>query len=164
MRSINKNNIHTDTKGIAIYVAVTITAALILVSFSVISLALKQIVISSTSRDSQAAFYAADSGVECALFWDLKNTGGSLFATSTGNQTISCNSISSTVTKTLDAGTGVGTSTFSYSFTPDPYCVSVWVTKSYNGSTIKTNIEARGYNSCSTTNQRRVERAIRANY
>lgn len=164
MRSINKNNIQTGNKGIAIYVAVTITAALILVSFSVISLALKQIVISSTARDSQSAFYAADSGVECALFWDLKNTGGSLFATSTGNQTISCNNISSTVTKSVNLSTGVGTSTFSYSFTPDPYCVTVWVTKSYNGNTIKTNIEARGYNSCSTTNERRVERAIRANY
>lgn len=164
MRPLNKNNIHSKNKGIAIYVAVTITAALILVSFSVISLALKQIVISSTARDSQSAFYAADSGVECALFWDLKNTGGSLFATSTGNQTISCNNISSTVTKAVNLSTGVGTSTFSYSFTPDPYCVTVWVTKSYNGSTITTNIEARGYNSCSTTNQRRVERAIRANY
>lgn len=164
MRPLNKNNIHNETKGIAIYVAVTITAALILVSFSVISLALKQIVISSTARDSQSAFYAADSGVECALFWDLKNTGGSLFATSTGNQTISCNNVSSTVTKSVNGTTGVGTSTFSYSFSPDPYCVTVWVTKSYTGSTIMTNIEARGYNSCSTTNQRRVERAIRANY
>ena len=59
-------------RGIAIYIAVTITAALILVSFAIISLALKQIVISSASRDSQAAFYASDSGVECALYWDLK--------------------------------------------------------------------------------------------
>lgn len=153
-----------DERGIAIYIAVTVTGALILVSFAIISLALKQIVISSASRDSQAAFYASDSGVECALYWDLKNTGGSLFSTSTGNQTISCNAVSSSVTKTVNGTTGVGTSTFSFTFLPDPYCVNVLVVKNYSGPDLKTRIESRGYNSCSSTNARRVERAIMVNY
>ncbi len=159
-RNLNKNR----SQGIAIYISVIVTATLILVSFAIISLALKQIVISSASRDSQAAFYAADSGVECALYWDLKNSGVSLFATSTGNQTLNCNNVSAAVTKTVNGGTGVGTSTFSFTFLPDPFCVNVWVIKSYNGPDLKTKIESRGYNSCSASNARRVERAIQASY
>ncbi len=68
----NKKRKAKYSEGIAIYMAVTITAALVLVSFSVINLVVKQIGISGAARESQAAFYAADSGIECALYWDLK--------------------------------------------------------------------------------------------
>lgn len=148
-------------KGIAIYVAVTVTAALVLVSFAVINLALKQIGISSSGRDSQAAFYAADSGVECALFWDLKNptvSGQSAFATTTPLQNINCNNTAITVTR---AG---ATSTFSITLSPNPYCVNVTIAKGYVSGSPTTKIESRGYNSCSTTNTRRMERAILVNY
>ena len=150
-----------NQKGIAIYIAVTITAALVLVSFAVINLALKQIGISSSGRDSQAAFYVADSGVECALFWDLKNPtlpGHSAFATTTALQNINCNNTAITVTR-------VGaTSTFSMTLSPNPYCVNVTVAKGYQLGSPTTKIESRGYNSCSSTNTRRMERAILVNY
>lgn len=156
----------SNHKGIAIYIAVTVTAALILVSFAVLNLAIRQIGISSAGRDSQAAFYAADSGIECALYWDLKNPtnpGVSAFATSTGSQTVNCNGQAVLATKVIGVG-GVGTSTFTYNFAPDSYCVAVTVSKGYNGPQPTTRIESRGYNSCSSTNNRRVERAILVNY
>lgn len=156
-----KKRFATNQKGIAIYVAVTVTAALVLVSFAVINLALKQIGISSSGRDSQAAFYAADSGVECALFWDLKNptvSGQSAFATTTPLQNINCNNAAITVTRTG------ATSTFSITLSPNPYCVNVTVAKGYALGSPTTKIESRGYNSCSTTNTRRMERAILVNY
>jgi Tfp pilus assembly protein PilX len=159
MKSIHSTQ--KQRKGIAIYISVTITAALVLVSFAILNLAIKQIGISSAGRDSQAAFYAADSGIECALFWDLKNStvpGVSAFATSSPLQTISCNNQIITVSR------NGASSTFNYSFTPNPYCVSVTVAKDYVGEQPTTLIESRGYNSCIAGNSRRVERAVLVNY
>lgn len=157
----NKNK----ERGIAIYIAVTITAVLVLVSFAIVNLAIKQINISAISRDSQSAFYVADSGIECALYWDLKNPsnpGQSAFATTT-TQSINCDNAAIGVTHTVDAN-GFGTTTFQVLFPPNPYCTNVDVAKYYIGSVRATKIESRGYNSCSTTNSRRVERAIVVNY
>ncbi len=151
-----------DQRGIAIYVAVVITSALVLVSFSVIALAIKEVGNSAASRDSQAAFYAADSGVECALYWDLKQAS---FATNTPATVVSCNNVATTPTRVVDPS-GTGTSTFSFSFLPaDQYCTIVDVVKSYDaGGVPKTKIESRGYNSCSMSNTRRVERAVLVGY
>jgi len=151
MKKLFQKYIHNN-RGITIYIAVTITAALILVSFAIINITLKQIALSGAGRDSQAAFYAADSGIECALYWNLRNPtspGMSAFATSTPLQNINCNNTPIVVSR-------IGaTSTFTMLFA-QPYCAKVTVAK-INASTT---IESRGYNTCSTTNVRRVERAI----
>src|ERR1035437_10985727 len=161
----------TTESGIALYMAITITSAIVLVAFAIISLALRQISISNAGRDSQVAFYAADAGSECALYWDAKNTGGSAFA-STSPVTISCNqnnptgqNMSNPTPNVIPAWISpVATSTFTISFLPDPYCATVTVVKTLNGSTMSTKIESRGYNTCDPTSVRRVERAIRINY
>ena len=150
-RLLQKNN----SSGITVYIAVTITAALILVSVSILNLALKQINISGAGRDSQNAFYAADSGAECALFWDVRNpmaTSSAFDALSTQN--IECNSTSIPVTHTANI------STFTMNFTPGTHCAKVTVTKNAGA----TKIESRGYNTCDTTSNRRLERAIEINY
>jgi Tfp pilus assembly protein PilX len=158
--------LYKEERGIAIYIAVTVTAALVLVSFAIINLAIKQVSISSASRDSQAAFYAADSGVECALYWDLKN---STFATTTASADIICNG-KNTPTSRLVGNPQNATTTFDFDFTTgdpatsNPYCVNVSVSKFYESDELKTKIEARGYNSCDENNARRVERAIMVNY
>ena len=155
-----------SNRGIAIYIAVIITAALVLVSFSIISLSIKQVGTSAAARDSQAAFYAADSGVECAIYWDLKKGSKSAFATTSGS-IIACNNDVNNPSNTGIAVGGGGinaTSTFSLTFLPNPYCVTVNVAKSYSGAIPRTKIESRGYNSCSASNTRRVERAILVNY
>src|SRR3990167_856492 len=159
-------------RGIALYVAVTVTGILVLVSFAVISLAIRQLSISSISRDSQAAFYAADSGIECALYWDLKNTGVSAFATSTAATNVNCNNKSVPVTKVWNAGTGYGTSTLSFDFSSaDTYCATVSIVKRYSGGNLTTRIESRGYNvgtasggACTSNKARRVERAVLVTY
>jgi hypothetical protein len=167
MSNKKKNNWRTSRseQGIAVYVAVTITAALVLISFAILNLAIRQVGISGAGRDSQAAFYAADSGVECALFWDLRNTtnpGVSAFSTSTALQQVSCNGQTLTPTRAFTSGSG--TSTFSFNFSPDPYCVTVDVGKHYVGLNPMTLVEARGYNSCAAGENRRLERAIKVTY
>ena len=162
-----------STRGIALYIAVTVTAVLVLVSFAIISIALRTVSISSAGKDSQEAFYAADSGSECAIFWDVKNPtnpGQSAFSTTT-SQVIYCNQdptnnpINPTFpTNTVGGGQSNATSTFHLTFLPKPYCADVTVVKGYNGTVRTTKIESKGYNTCDTTSPLRVQRAIRVNY
>lgn len=171
--------------GFALLYSVLVTSILITIGLSMADIATREIVLSSSGLGSQIAFYAADSGVECALYWDIKNPSGkSAFATSTAS-TISCNgqsiaTNSQTVPtnppqQSLVGGGGIanGTSIFYLDFTggstPLPYCAIVSISKTQNpdplnGPRILTKIESRGYNTCVTSNPRRVERAIRVQY
>ena len=149
-------------KGFTLFIAMVVTGTLLLVAAGVINLAVKQALIASSGSESQHAFYAADTGIECALYWDIHNPSGvSAFATSTPPQLISCNKDVNNPSNEWSVG-GSYTSTINrINFLPDPYCTIVTVTKGVDGST---KIESLGYNTCSTTNPRRVERAVRAIY
>jgi Tfp pilus assembly protein PilX len=151
-------------RGITLLISLIITGTLLLVATAIANIALKQATIAASGRDSQYAFYAADSGAECALYWDVKNpTGISAFATSTVT-TINCNqnlSNPSNPSPTSVGGSMTGVSTFTLKFLPDTYCAVVTVTKANDGTT---KIESLGYNTCDTTNPRRVERAVRVTY
>ncbi len=159
-----------EQKGVTLYVAIVVTSALLLVSFAIADVTLKQAALASINRDSHIAFFAADTGVECALFWDLKNTlGGSAFATSSSS-VINCNGDSNnpenqniSINPVFGSG-GQATSTFQINFKPEAACAIVSVSKSYSGPTLNTLIEAKGYNSCDVNNPRRVERAVRVSY
>ncbi len=154
-----------NQRGIAIYVAIIITGALLLVSYSIINIAIKQLYLAQSSRDSQAAFYAADSGVECALMWDL--TGGdiydrSAFSTSS-TATIGCHMDYLNFGNENQLVGGQATSTFTLTFNPSPVCAVVTVIKGYDAGVPTTRIESRGYNTCENV-AGRVERAIEVNY
>ncbi len=76
------------TKGFTLFVALIVTSLLLAIGFSLSNIILKQLIFSQSSRESQIAFYAADSAAECALYWDRKGENGTTtaygaFATST---------------------------------------------------------------------------------
>ena len=106
--------------------------------------------LSSYGRDSHFAFYAADSGSECALYWDVK---GKAFSTTT-TSSIECNR------QIIENMGGGSISTFTLNFLPDTYCAEVTVEKDGEN----TIIESRGYNTCDENSRRRVERGIRVRY
>ncbi len=141
-------------RGFTLLLAVFVAGLLLTIALAISGITLKELLLSSAGRESQFAFYAADSGAECALYWDLK---ANAFATTT-TSTISCGGLS--------IG-GVGgkpygeASTFTLTFAPEPYCAVVSVVKE---SADRTRIESRGYNSCDAGNPRRVERAIKVRY
>ena len=61
------------------------------IGIAIYDLTIRELDLSATATQSQYAIYAADTGVECALYWDIQNpTGSSAFKLSTGSQ-ISCN-------------------------------------------------------------------------
>ena len=101
-------------------------------------------------RESQKAFFASDSGIECSLYWDLKQNA---FATSTTSN-INCAGSSFTV------GGSSGISEFDISFT-NGACSHVKVDKTVYP---QTKIYSYGRNTCNLSDPNRVERALEIIY
>ncbi|MCW9054434.1 MAG: pilus assembly PilX N-terminal domain-containing protein [Candidatus Pacebacteria bacterium] len=144
-----------DQDGFTLLLAVLIAGILLAIGLAIFNITIKGLLLSSSGRDSQFAFYAADTGAECALYWDQKQDS---FATSS-TASISCNRAS-----IVDVG-GLGYDVPSiFQFEVDGFCTIVSVTKKETHP--RTKIESKGYNtSCGNTeNPRRIERAIRVTY
>jgi Tfp pilus assembly protein PilX len=144
-------------KGIALLITIILTGTLLLVATSIMNTAVKQAFLSDAGRQSQYAFYAADSGAECALYWDVQNPSG--FSAFNSSTPIECNRDAANQANHFTVGE-VNPSRFTITFLPDTYCAKVTVTKSGNTTTI----ESSGYNTCDENDPRRVERAVRITY
>ena len=102
-------------KGFTLFIAMIVMGTLLLIAAGIVNLAVRQSLISSSGRESQEAFYAADSGIECVLYWDIQNPNGvSAFSTSTGS-TIFCNRDANNPSNQWTVG-GSYTSTFTIPF------------------------------------------------
>lgn len=151
----------SNVEGFTLFIAIIIMGTLLLVTTGVISLVVKQSLISASGRESQYAFYVADTGIECALYWDIQNPSGfSAFSTSSPSS-IYCNKDANNTGNEWVVGGSYTSVINRINFLPEPYCAIVTVTKGIDGST---RIESLGYNTCDSSNPNRVERAIRAVY
>lgn len=148
--------------GYALYLSIILTSLLLIVAYSAANLTFKQLSLVTSSADSHLAFYNADTGLECAMYWDLKNPNAvppgsaSAFDPSAPSATVTCNNTSSAVSTTMNGATS--TSTFQINFSTG--CATVSVAKdTSNGLTA---IQSRGYNRCSGGS--RLERGVRIVY
>lgn len=172
-------NVLKSKKGISLIIALFTMTLILSISFSVGGIILRQFRIINTSVSSQTAFYAADSAIECATYWDRISDDGainmdynsSVFGTTTGSSLfdlIKCGPSSAIINpiKTI-VNEAVATSTFSINYSGTDYtaCAFVTVVKEID----RTSVYARGYNTnttptgCNLTDavQRRVvERGI----
>ncbi|MDB5244411.1 MAG: hypothetical protein JWN18_281 [Parcubacteria group bacterium] len=62
--------IKQSQRGFTLLIAVIFMSVMLAFGLALSSLAYKQITLASTATDSQYAFYAADSALECALYYD----------------------------------------------------------------------------------------------
>ncbi len=165
-----------QSRGFTLLLASLIASLLLSVGLSMFTIAQKEIILSSLGRDSQYAFYAADAGAECALYWDFKNA----FATTVATHGATCNSQiigeyrppTSTTLEDLVLG-GVdytaGAVVTEFYFEQNNKCINVSVTKRSSGGTA-TEINSRGYsvgcdvNGDPLINSRTLERAVRMRY
>lgn len=72
---VKNNKVYPNFKkrrGFALLFSVLISSLLLTIGLSIFSIALKELAISTASRQSISAFYAADSGLEYALYRDTK--------------------------------------------------------------------------------------------
>jgi Tfp pilus assembly protein PilX len=66
----NFNKKINNEKGIAILFAILMTSVLLLVALGITQISYKELLFSIETRDSNKAFMAADTGVECAMYMD----------------------------------------------------------------------------------------------
>ena len=80
MKLKTQNSKLKNKRGFTLLFSVLVSVLILAVGASIISIALKQVILSGAGRESQFAFYAANTGLECALYWDLhpKEDEGSL--------------------------------------------------------------------------------------
>ena len=149
-------------KGYTLLFAVLVSALVLAVGISLLNTTRKELTLTSGARESDYAFYAADAGYECALYYDYQGAtgnGATFFSTTTfivngsimplacGTATNS-SQVSSAVTMASSAF-GMGTQydfTFSVPIEGNA-CAYVDVNKVYNSSCISTTtVYSFGYN------------------
>lgn len=164
--------INNKNRGFTIFFAVLVGSLALAVGVAIFDLTVRELDLSGTATQSQYAIYAADTGAECALYWDFKCPSGSCggqsaFATSSASGAsvsgILCSSvdISAALNAPVTSATAA-TTTFTLTFSPQPYCATVTVAKS--GSPIMTTITSRGYNTCVVGGRTRLERVLQVSY
>ena len=146
-----------NQRGFTLLLATIIASLLLAVGAAMFGIIKKQVILSSVGRDSQFAFYAADTAAECALYWDMRKDRFS--ATSSPWNDLTCDQQNLGPVQFTAYGTPI---TFQYQ--PSGYCARVSVTKFADNST---KVDSRGYNTaCVTiaTNPRALERAVELAY
>ena len=154
--------------GFAMLFSVLISSLLVVIGLSIFSITLKELAISTSARESQIAFYAANSGMECALYWDLKQNA---FATTTniyedarvGGITANCDGarVNSSYSKTGQKTKTIASFPVISSTDTEGPCADINVIKEEIAGKMTTTIESQGKNICGASG-RRVERGLRA--
>lgn len=173
-------------KGFTLFYALLVSTLALSIGTAIFDLTVRQIGLSGAVTQSQYAVYAADSGAECALYWDSRyvnaatsNNGGSnsAFATSSADTTyatsgIVCNGIdvapaaiaATPTTWPLSSNSNAATTTFIITGTTYKNvtpCAVVYVAKVGNPSV--TSITSHGYNTC-TAGPLQLERVLQVSY
>ena len=149
---------YTPTKGFTLLIAVVLASVSLAIGIALLDVALKQVILASSARQSQIAFYNADAALEHALYWDQQQDA---FNYSSALSTITCRNLSISVTADNSATPRRRTFTVPCSGGGGTVAGNVIITKESDAST---GIYATGYNTCDPDNPRRIERGLRATY
>jgi Tfp pilus assembly protein PilX len=146
-------------KGFAMLFTVLVISIILSIGLGIANTTFKQTILSNLAKDSQQAFYQADSGVECGLYYDL--TAGQLprgTTISEAQQTLGCGDNTMTFQPTQSH-----TDYFVYNEdqpSGNQPCYSVTFDKT---DPLKNVVSARGFSTCVTTAQQ-VERGLMVRY
>lgn len=161
------------TRGVTLLVAVILSSVVLSVAISLLDVAYKQQLLASTAKQSQYAFYSADSAMECALYADQKQ--GIFvydFPGSQGNTALDPKCANLDVTNYSASQVGnIRKTEFDVPCPTGPGVaghVVVYKADTNTSATCsagKTScIYATGYSSCSATDPRRIERGLKVLY
>ena len=139
-------------KGFTLLLSILVVSVILSVSLGIFDIMTKELKLSGLGRESQIAFYAADAGIECFFYWEIKHPdlADSAFEPETGaTNTINCAGNDIQIS-------GSGPHVFNLPLSNNS-CAKVKVTK----SGLITTVESRGYNTaCDLNSSFKVERAI----
>jgi Tfp pilus assembly protein PilE len=151
-------NAHAQ-RGFTLLIAVILSSVVLTVGLTLLEVAYKQVILSSTAKQSQTAFYNADSALECALYYDQKFNAFD-FTTPAPSSTLSCSSTPVTsYTTSADAAKRI--TIFTLPCTGSGTYATTTVYKYASGATA---LYANGFNTCNATDPRRIERGLKATY
>lgn len=160
LKNIQKN------KGYTLLFAVMVSSLVLAVGISILNISKKEFLLSSSARESITAFYAADSALECAVYFD--DIG--YFSDNKNLNSIKC--VGNTITNVND---NTSLNSISYDILLKPInegsfenAICAKVVRNYNSTTRVVEFISRGYNmgwtvsngKCETSSPRRVERAL----
>lgn len=148
-------------KGFAMLFTVLIISVILSIALGIADLTFKQTILSNLAKNSQLAFYQADSGVECGMYYDV--TQGQLPRGTTvakAPQQITCGN--NTATLVTDQS---HTDYFLYQedITGNAPCFSIAFDKTMANGSTKYKVSARGFSTCLSTPQQ-VERGLNVSY
>ena len=146
-------------RGFTLLIAVILASVALAIGLALLDIAYKQVVLASAAKQSQTAFYAADSVMECALYYDQQRN---LFAYSASSGSVTCNGNSAVAATFTNPGSGTRTRTFTLQCAGDTGVLGTATI--YKDSSGATSIYVEGYNTCDSSNARRIERGIKATY
>lgn len=165
--SNKKVRVTQQERGFALIIAVLVSSIVLSIGVAMFNVSVKQTVLSSTGKESQISFFAADAGIECAEYWEYKIpssfTAPVVTPITCNGQTIAVTSISATPPYTEAVRFVVSTT---YGGSATDACAIVTIQKNATPATV---IESRGYNTgdttggnlCTSSDPRRTERGIR---
>ena len=156
-------------RGFTLLLAALVASITLALGSAIFEIAQKEVTLSSVGRDSQYAFYAADTGAECALYWDMRFN---FFGTSTPSVNppdprCDNQSLCDEADECVRSGTYPQTMTFE--FQPNGYCVDVAVEKTFDevNDAIRTTVRSDGFStSCETVSlsPRTLQRSVELHY
>jgi len=173
---------HHSSRGFTLLLAALASSIALVLGTSIFNISTKQIELASIGRDSQYAFYGADTAAECALYWDLK---ANYFSTSTPpdpQAQYACNqipiSIDAANPRPLPTRSPMYPYTMSFKMDLNNRCIEVFVFKcdgpisagptctSQTPVSVRTLIHADGYNlPCARiTNSNALQRSVELVY
>lgn len=129
-------------RGYTLLFAILLTSLVVAIGVSILSLARKELTLTTGARESQFAIYAADSALECAAYWDSFGA----FATSSDTYTgyVFCDG--HPIIAYQDYNPASGATTTFYLLQDGGRCAQVDVVKKISAGYLSTRIISRGYN------------------
>lgn len=146
-------------KGFVALFTVLLASVILAMAVGISNTSLRQILLSSSATDANKSFYAADSGIECALYHDMKATPNP-FEMGTG--AVVCGGNNMIVNYLSAPPTPLANFTIDFNDGLFSSCANVTVDKTITGVTTVT---SKGTNvACGGSSQRLVERVIEVTY
>lgn len=160
------HDINTN-KGFALLFAILLSTIILVIALSVSNIAVKELNFSSSAVDTNDAFFAADTGAECALYNDRSDV--NKFPLTGSSNPINCNN------KNITLSSSPGSNSVTYSFiitnlgSSGDSCAKINIFKDGSKNPITTKISSKGYNvgggsGCNSTSSRLIERELIVNY
>ncbi|MBP6858022.1 MAG: pilus assembly PilX N-terminal domain-containing protein [Candidatus Pacebacteria bacterium] len=151
---------HAGQTGFAMLFTVLIVTLILSIAIGISNTTLKQTILSGLAKDSQVAFYEADTAIECGMYYDSLDT----FPVGTGPGDVKGSIYCGNKEFIIDISSY--TDYLIFSETPVPTsapCSTIIFDKTYASGADINVVKGFGYNLCST-NTRQVERALEVRY